>query len=41
MKCWNCGSTRIIVRPDPGMGEVTDEIVCLDCEERQEDEPPC
>jgi hypothetical protein len=41
MPCWNCGSDRITVRPDEAMHGLTDEIVCLDCEERQEDEPPC
>jgi transcription initiation factor TFIIIB Brf1 subunit/transcription initiation factor TFIIB len=41
MACWNCGSDRIIVRPDEGMLGLTDEIVCVDCGETQEDEPPC
>lgn len=34
--CWACLRPNTVVRPDPAMGGLTDEIVCVDCLEVQE-----
>lgn len=34
--CWNCGHDVLVLRPDAGMNGVTDEIVCVMCEEPQQ-----
>lgn len=36
-KCWECGSTALLTRPDEAMGGLTDETVCLTCGEVQVD----
>jgi hypothetical protein len=34
-RCWNCGSTALLVEPDPDMAGMTDRCVCDECRELQ------
>jgi hypothetical protein len=35
--CWNCAAAALVMRPDPAMRNLTDEVICTECQEVQPD----